>query len=143
MPDAEAGLSILYDPCRLDAQHPGVHVIARALDRDHVYELWAVGCRDIIREAYDCTLRMGRSAFEALGLDRAGAQEIVERFDARDKGLTRHTADAFRVGVPLHENAEYVRLVRETRPTWEAELRVEIRQMRAARHDRDSGGGAG
>ena len=124
-------------------EHPGVHVIARALDRDHVYELWAVGFRDIIREAYDCTLRMGRSAFEALGLDRAGAQEIVERFDARDKALTRHTADAFRVGVPLYENAEYVRLVRETRPTWKAELRAEIRQMRAVRLDRDGGGGAG
>ncbi|QRF66257.1 cation:proton antiporter domain-containing protein [Ponticoccus alexandrii] len=124
-------------------EHPGVHVIARALDRDHVYELWAVGCRDIIRETYDSTLRMGRSAFEALGLDTAEAQEIVERFDARDKALMRRTADAFRMGVPLHENAEYVRLVRETRPKWEAELRAEIRQMRAARLDRDGGGGAG
>lgn len=120
-----------------------MHVIARALDRDRVYELWAVRFRDIIREAYDCTLRMGGSAFEALGLDRGEVQEIVERFDARDKALTRHTADAFRVGVPLYESAEYVRLVRETRPTWEAELRVEIRQMRASRLDRDSGGEAG
>lgn len=113
--------------------HPGVHVIARAVDRDHVYELWAVGCRDIIRETYDSTLRMGRSAYIALGMEEGEAQEIVDLFDQRDKALMRRTAEAFRVGVPLHENAEYVKLVRETRPQWEAELRADIETMRAGR----------
>ena len=46
---------------------PDLHVIARAKDRDHVYHLWAMGCRDIVRETYDASLRMGRSAYEALG----------------------------------------------------------------------------
>lgn len=113
--------------------HPAVHVIARAVDRDHVYELWAVGCRDIIRETYDSTLRMGRSAYIALGMEEGEAQEIVDLFDQRDKALMRRTAEAFRVGVPLHENAEYVKLVRETRPQWEAELRADIETMRAGR----------
>jgi len=30
--------------------HPHVYIIARAVDRNHVYELYAAGCRDIIRE---------------------------------------------------------------------------------------------
>ncbi|MEM6412139.1 MAG: cation:proton antiporter, partial [Pseudomonadota bacterium] len=37
--------------------YPDLHVIGRAVDRDHVYELWARGCRDIIRETYDSSLR--------------------------------------------------------------------------------------
>ncbi|HAN88173.1 MAG TPA: potassium transporter, partial [Erythrobacter sp.] len=32
------------------ANFPGLHVVARAKDRDHVYHLWAMGCRDIVRE---------------------------------------------------------------------------------------------
>ncbi len=47
---------------------PHLHVIARAVDRNHVYDLWSVGCRDIVRETYDSSLRMGRSAIEALGI---------------------------------------------------------------------------
>ena len=49
------------------AHYPDLHVMARAVDRMHVYDLWAFGCRDIIRETYDSSVRMGRSAFEALG----------------------------------------------------------------------------
>ncbi|MCH1932399.1 NAD-binding protein, partial [Shewanella sp. A25] len=43
--------------------YPHVHIIARAVDRHHVYDLYAYGCRDIIRETFDSSLRMGRSAF--------------------------------------------------------------------------------
>ena len=50
--------------------YPNLHVIARAVDRNHVYDLWAAGCRDIIRETYDSSTRMGRSAS---GLRNAGA----------------------------------------------------------------------
>ncbi|WP_462167108.1 monovalent cation:proton antiporter-2 (CPA2) family protein [Pseudoalteromonas sp. GB43] len=38
--------------------YPHLHVVARAVDRHHVYDLWAYGCRDIIRETYDSTMRM-------------------------------------------------------------------------------------
>ncbi|MEL7343739.1 MAG: monovalent cation:proton antiporter-2 (CPA2) family protein, partial [Pseudomonadota bacterium] len=40
--------------------YPDVHVMARARNRHHVYELYAAGCRDIIRETYDSSIRMGR-----------------------------------------------------------------------------------
>ena len=45
--------------------YPNVHVVTRAMDRDHVYNLWAAGSRDIIRETYDSSLRMGRSGFSS------------------------------------------------------------------------------
>ncbi|MCL4674137.1 MAG: cation:proton antiporter, partial [Sphingomonadaceae bacterium] len=50
------------------ANFPNLHVTARAIDRNHVFELWSYGCRDIIRETYDSSIRMGRSAYEALGI---------------------------------------------------------------------------
>jgi len=42
--------------------YPDVHIVARAIDRDHVYDLWHAGCRDIVRETYDSSLRMARSS---------------------------------------------------------------------------------
>ncbi|MEC8042103.1 MAG: cation:proton antiporter [Pseudomonadota bacterium] len=60
--------------------YPHVHIVTRAVDRDHVYDLWAHGSRDIIRETYDSSLRMGRSLFEALGIDRPIAEEMLEVF---------------------------------------------------------------
>ena len=56
--------------------YPNLHVIARAVDRNHVYDLWAAGCRDIIRETYDSSTRMGRSAFQALGATLEQAEEM-------------------------------------------------------------------
>jgi CPA2 family monovalent cation:H+ antiporter-2 len=53
------------------ATYPDLPVVARAVDRDHVYDLWAYGCRNIIRETYDSSLRIGRSALEELGLPAA------------------------------------------------------------------------
>ena len=48
--------------------YPHVHVVARAVDRAHVYDLYAAGCQDIIRETFDSSVRAGHSAFEALGM---------------------------------------------------------------------------
>ena len=41
--------------------HPRVYIVVRAIDRHHVYELWAAGARDIIRENFDSAVRAGRS----------------------------------------------------------------------------------
>ncbi|MBU0861948.1 MAG: cation:proton antiporter [Alphaproteobacteria bacterium] len=59
---------------------PRVHVIARARDRHHVYELFNAGCRDIIRETFDSSVRMGRSALEAMGVSHADATDMADGF---------------------------------------------------------------
>lgn len=64
--------------------YPQVHVIARATDRPHVYDLWNIGCRDIIRETYDSSLRMARSSVEALGYSREQADDMVAAFTEMD-----------------------------------------------------------
>ncbi|KNG94895.1 cation:proton antiporter [Pseudaestuariivita atlantica] len=92
--------------------HPHVHIIARATDRDHVYDLWAMGCRDIIRETYDSTLRMGRSMLEALGIPTDRAEAMIAEFNAMDRRSMLALAGAHKVGVAPHENEEYIARVR-------------------------------
>ena len=87
---------------------PHVHVIARALDRTHVYELWATGCRDVIRETYDSSLRMGRSTLEAMGLDAAQATHVRNQFEQADRNGMLELAEVYKPGVPAHDNPEYV-----------------------------------
>lgn len=88
--------------------HPDVHIIARAFDNNHVYDLWASGCRDIIRENFDSSLRMGRSAFEALGITHHKAEQMIDVFSQHDKVSMVEVADAHQIGVPSHENNVFI-----------------------------------
>ncbi len=103
--------------------YPDVHIIARAIDRDHVFKLWALGCRDIIRETYDGSLRIGRSAFEALGHDRQSAQAISDAFEKADRSTMVETANLYKIDVPAWENEELIAKVRELRSEWDPKLR--------------------
>ncbi len=95
--------------------YPDLHVVARAVDRNHVYELWAMGCRDIIRESYDSSLRMGRSAYEALGLSRVAADKMLDVFDEVDRQAMREAADAYDIDIPPEENKAYIAKIHELR----------------------------
>ena len=106
--------------------YPHLHVIARAVDRNHVYELWAHGCRDIIRETYDSSLRLGRSAYEALGASRETADRMVAEFNDLDGKAMVEVADAFDVNIPHHENAAFVAKVRKMVAEWEPEVEKKI-----------------
>jgi CPA2 family monovalent cation:H+ antiporter-2 len=102
--------------------YPDVHIIARAVDRNHVYDLWHVGCRDIIRDTYDSSLRMGRSTVEALGYSREQAERMVEAFREMDTSGMLLAAEHYDPAVPTTENEAYINSIRETRGDWEAEL---------------------
>lgn len=111
---------------------PDLHVVARAVDRDHVYELWARGCRDIIRETYDSSLRIGRSALEALGVSRPAADAITHAFNEMDRQSMIEVADVFDITIPAYENAAYVEKVRTLREPWQQELRNRVGEILAA-----------
>lgn len=103
--------------------HPHVHVIARAIDRHHVYDLWAAGCRDIIRETFDSSLRIGRSAFVALGLDIEKARRLSKDFETIDRRFMREVADLYNPHVAPHKNPAYVAKVVELNEEWERQIR--------------------
>lgn len=93
--------------------HPNVYVIARAVNRHHVYELYAAGCRDIIRDTFDGAVRAGRSALEALGLHPYDAERQARGFVRFDKWVIREVAPLYDPEVPAHENKAYVDKVKE------------------------------
>ena len=113
--------------------YPHVHVIARAYDRNHVYDLYAVGCRDIIRETYDSSMRMARSVLEALGNDRKDADRMMDAFEVMDRELMVETASLHDINVPMAENKAFINKVKEMREEWETQLQG---RMKAARTDK-------
>ncbi len=106
--------------------HPHVHIVARAVNREHVYELWSIGCRDIVRETYDSSLRIGRSAFQALGVSTDTAHSMVDVFNTYDRKAMVAVADAYDVNVPMVENEEFIRRVREYGAEKEPELQRDV-----------------
>ena len=105
--------------------YPHVYIIARAVDRNHVYELYAAGSRDIIRETFDSTIRMGRSALEALGVHPFEAEKKAQEFVARDRSALVQMASVYKPGVPLHQNPEYLEAGKRLMAEQEAEMRGE------------------
>lgn len=127
--DDREGISQIVRHVR--STYPDVHVIARATDRDHVYDLWQYGCRDIIRETYDSSLRMGRSVIEAFGTDRDRSEAMIAAFNTHDRKAMLRVADVHRLDVPPHENAEYLARVAEFREEFEEALNAEMARIRA------------
>ncbi len=87
---------------------PDLHIIARARDRVHVYELNAAGANDVVREMFDSSLRAGRYALENLGLSEFEANEAETMFYEHDRAAIRELSDYWKPGVAMRDNPEYV-----------------------------------
>lgn len=109
--------------------YPDLHVIARAIDRNHVYELWAYGCRDVVRETYDASIRIGRSAYEALGIDRQNAVAMASAFEEMDRSSMREVAELYDLEIPPMENEALVAKVKELRAKWDPVLREQMDEI--------------
>ncbi len=92
---------------------PDIHIIARAHDRVHVYELYAAGTNDIVRELLDSSLRAGRYALEHLGLSEYEAAEAETMFFHHDRAAVRELAELWKPGVALGDNPDYVARAKE------------------------------
>ncbi|MCG3267235.1 monovalent cation:proton antiporter-2 (CPA2) family protein [Yoonia sp. I 8.24] len=92
---------------------PDLHIVARARDRVHVYELYDAGANDIVREMFDSSLRAGRYALENLGLSEFEAAEAEQTFYHHDRTTMRELASLWKPGVPVADLPEYVARSRE------------------------------
>ncbi|WP_379548893.1 cation:proton antiporter [Qipengyuania sp. DSG2-2] len=106
--------------------YPHVHILARAVDREHVYDLYYAGCRDIIRETYDSSLRMGRSAIEAMGYSRDQAERVVGSFNAMDREVMLEAAQHYDPALPTMENETYIAEINRRRSDWEGQLQSRL-----------------
>ena len=67
-------------------------------------------------------MRIGRSAFEALGTPRAAAERMKDAFHEMDQKSMIEVADVYDADIPAHENEAYVSRIRERAEGWETEL---------------------
>jgi len=109
--------------------YPNLHIIARAVDRTHVYDLWFAGCRDIIRDTYDSSLRMGRSAIEGLGYSNDQAERMVEAFNESDRSSMLLAAQHHNPDIPMHKNEAILAQFHEKRDSWQAELAEKMEEI--------------
>lgn len=103
-------------------QRPDLHIVARARDRVHVFELYEAGANDIVREMFDSSLRAGRYVLEQMGLSDYDAAEQEKMFFKMDRLSVRELAPLWKPGVPTHENEAYVARARELNKELEAAL---------------------
>lgn len=103
-------------------QRPDLHIIARAHDRTHVYELYQAGANDIVREMFDSSLRAGRYVLENIGLSEYEAAQAEQTFYHHDRASIRDLAELWIPGMPTAENKKYIERAQQFEKDLETEL---------------------
>ncbi|MGV6805390.1 MAG: cation:proton antiporter domain-containing protein [Ruegeria sp.] len=103
-------------------QRPDLHIVARAHDRNHVYELYQAGADDIVREMFDSSLRAGRYVLENIGLSEYEAAQAEQTFYFHDRQSTRELAELWVPGMPTAENKKYIERAKQLEKDLETEL---------------------
>ncbi|WP_120635160.1 monovalent cation:proton antiporter-2 (CPA2) family protein [Ruegeria sp. EL01] len=103
-------------------QRPDLHIIARARDRTHVYELYQAGASDIVREMFDSSLRAGRYVLENIGLSEYEAAQAEQTFYHHDRTSVRQLAELWVPGKPTAENKPYIERARQLEKDLETAL---------------------
>jgi len=93
--------------------HPHVHIIARAHDRLHVYQLFNAGADDIVRETFDSSVRAGRYALEALGMHKFTSRKASKVFEDHDRETLRQLAQHWKEDISVMDNEAYINVARE------------------------------
>ena len=89
-------------------QRPDLHIVARARDRLHVYELYQAGANDIVRETFDSSIRAGRYVLENMGFTAYEAAQMSQTYFRVDRAAMRDLAELWVPGQPIHLNQAYI-----------------------------------
>ncbi|WP_170764427.1 monovalent cation:proton antiporter-2 (CPA2) family protein [Ruegeria lacuscaerulensis] len=103
-------------------QRPDLHIVARAHDRTHVYQLYQAGADDIVREMFDGSLRAGRYVLENIGLSEYEAAQAEQTFYHHDRSSVRELAELWIPGMPTADNKRYIDRARQLEKELETEL---------------------
>jgi CPA2 family monovalent cation:H+ antiporter-2 len=103
---------------------PDIHIIARARDRRHTYELYQAGADDIVRETFDSSLRAGRYVLENTGFTDFEAAKLEAAFYHHDRETIRELAELWDPKIPADQNPEYVARSKELERDLEAALQA-------------------
>ncbi len=109
---------------------PDLHIVARARDRVHVYELYQAGANDIVRETFDSSIRAGRYVLENMGFSDYEAAKLSQAYYRVDRAAMRDLAELWVPGQPVTKNDAYVARARQLDRDLETSL---INELDAAR----------
>jgi monovalent cation:proton antiporter-2 (CPA2) family protein len=117
--DVERSIEIVKHARR---ERHDLHIIARARNREHVYELYKAGADDIVRETFDSAVRASRYALESFGVHPHEVEKLVTVFVNHDREGIRRLAALYDPEIPAFENIPYMKLAREIENEIEASL---------------------
>ncbi len=109
---------------------PDLHIVARARDRVHVYELYQAGADEIVRETFDSSIRAGRYVLENMGFTDYEAAQISKTYFKLDRAALRDLAALWVPGQPIHLNDAYVARTKQMEADLEAALMDALDQVR-------------
>ena len=92
---------------------PDLHIVARARDRVHVYELYLAGANDIVRETFDASIRAGRYVLENMGFSDYEAAKLSQAYSQVDRAAMRDLAELWVPGQPVTKNQAYIERARQ------------------------------
>jgi monovalent cation:H+ antiporter-2, CPA2 family len=111
-------------------QRPELHIVARARDRVHVYELYQAGANDIVRETFDSSIRAGRYVLENMGFTEYEAAKVSQAYFRVDRAAMRDLAALWEPGKPVHMNEAYVERAKQLDRDLETALIEELDEAR-------------
>lgn len=94
-------------------EHPNVRIVARAYDRIHTFQLYAAGARQIVREAFDSSIRAGRYALIALGHHPFAVHKAAKTYADQDRMHLAELAALWDPDLDLTDNQAYLAKARE------------------------------
>ena len=109
---------------------PDIHIVARARDRVHVYELYQAGANDTVRETFDSAVRAGRYVLENIGYSEYEASKLSQTFWRMDRQAMRGLAEVWVPGQPVEQNEAYIQRSKELEKEMEAAIMGEIYEVR-------------
>jgi len=117
-------------------ERPDLHIIARARDRSHVFELYQAGGDDIIREMFDSSLRAGRYVLENTGMTEFEAARAEKIFFDHDRAAVRELATVWKPGVGATDNKEYLAMAHELERELETALLEHLEEIELEKENR-------
>ena len=114
---------------------PDLHIVARARDRVHVYELYQAGANDIVRETFDSSIRAGRYVLENMGFSDYEAAKLSQAYFKVDRAAMRDLAELWVPGESVLKNEAYIARARQLDRDLETSL---INALDAARPNQDA-----
>ena len=117
--DPKAAIALVRHARR---ERPDLHIVVRAHDRQHVFELYQAGADDIVRELFDSSLRAGRYVLENIGLNEYEAAQAEQAFYQHDRYSIRELASLWKPDVRIDRNPEYMARAKELQKELEVAL---------------------